>query len=51
VRTARPSESTPAVPSATSTVRVVVAILFPGPFAAREPPAHFFGEILERLCD
>jgi hypothetical protein len=50
VRTARPSESTPAVPSATSTVRVVVAMLFPRPFATGETPAHVFGEILERLC-
>src|SRR3982750_4001655 len=51
VRTGRPSESTPAVPSATSTVRVVVAMLFSRPFPAGEAPAHVFGEILERLCN
>src|SRR6476469_1461840 len=51
LRTKRPSASTPAVPSATSTVRVVVAMLFPRPFAAGESAAHVFGEILERLRD
>src|SRR5450432_1269718 len=49
VRTARPSESTPAVPSATSTVLVVVAMLLTRPFAAGQATTHVFGEILERL--
>src|SRR5665213_461192 len=51
VRTARPSESTPAVPSATSTVLVLVAILLARPFAAGEAATHVVREILERLRD
>src|SRR6185437_12462189 len=49
-RRGRPCSSSPEVPSATSTVRVM-AMLLPRPFAAGDPANHVIGEILERIGD
>src|SRR5690606_5155201 len=50
VRMGRPCASTPALPSATSTVRFS-AMLLSDLFAGAEPLAHLFRQILERLRD
>src|SRR5687768_10176053 len=51
VRTARPRSSSPVVARATSTVRFVVAMLFPGAFARFQSLPHLVREILERIGD
>src|SRR5688572_6630157 len=51
VRTGRPRSSSPVVARATSTVRFVVAMLFPGALARFQSLAHLVGKILERVGD